>query len=172
MITDEMAGALNEHMGRELGAHVQYLAIAGYFAEEGLPELAAFFRAQAGEEHMHAMRFYQYLVDVGHPIEIPTISGARGQFASAEDAVAAALAWEEEVTRQINSLVDLARSRSDHATEAFLQWFVTEQVEEVATMGELLRVVRRAGEAQLLLVEDYVARKAAAGAGPTATATG
>lgn len=164
MITQEMASALNVHMGRELGAHVQYLAISAHFAAEGLPELAAFFAGQAGEEHTHAMRFYQYLVDVGAVVDIPQIPGARGAFDSAEAAVAAALEWEREVTRQINELVDLARSRSDHATEAFLQWFVTEQVEEVATMGELLQVVRRAGEPQLLLVEDYVARKAARGA--------
>jgi ferritin len=79
-------------------------------------------------------------------------------FASTEALVTAALAQEEQVTAWISDLVHLARDHRDLATEAFLQWFVTEQVEEVATMNELLQVVRHAGQS-LLLVEDYVVRR-------------
>jgi ferritin len=156
-----MAAALNTHMGREFSAHFQYLSLASYFDGEGLPELAAFFFAQADEEHMHAMKFLRYLLDVGAEVAIPATEAQESAFASAEEAVSRALEWELAVTRHIGDLVHLAAERRDVATQAFLQWFVTEQVEEVATMSELLQVVRRAGEANLLLVEDYVVRRTA-----------
>lgn len=146
-------------MGHELAAHLQYLAIGSYFAADGLPELSSFFFAQAAEEHDHALRFLRYIQDVGAPVAIPALEAPKGAFEGADDAVGVALRSELMVTRQINGLVDLAAARNDHSTLAFLQWFVTEQVEEVATMEELLQVVRRAGEPNLLLVEAYVTRK-------------
>jgi ferritin len=150
--------ALNAQMGRELEAHLQYLSISSWFDGEGLPELTKFFAAQAAEEHAHAMRFLAYIQDVGGPVEIPAIAAPKSSFESAEEAVAASLEWENEVTAHIHAVLDLAIERRDHATQVFLQWFVTEQVEEVSTMSELLQVTRRAGERDLLLLEDYVAR--------------
>jgi bacterioferritin B len=150
--------ALNAQMGRELEAHLQYLAISSWFDAEGLPELSRFFAAQAAEEHAHAMRFLAYVQDVGGPVAIPSLAAPKPDFESAEEAVAASLEWEEAVTAHIHRIVDLTLDTRDHATHTFLQWFVTEQVEEVATMGELLQVTRRAGEGNLLLVDDYVAR--------------
>ena len=104
------------------------------------------------------MRFLTYIQDAGGTVAIPAIAAPATGFERAEEAVAAALASEEDVTARINELVDVARAANDHATDAFLQWFVTEQVEEVSTMTELLQVTRRAGEGNLLLVEDYIAR--------------
>ena len=153
--------ALNAQMGRELEAHLQYLSISSWFDAEGLPELTKFFAAQAAEEHAHAMRFLTYIQDVGGPVEIPALAAPKPSFENAEDAVAASLAWENEVTSHIHALVDLANADNDHATQVFLQWFVTEQVEEVSTMSELLQVTKRAGEANLLLLDDYVARSVA-----------
>jgi ferritin len=157
-----VADALNAQLGRELEAHLQYLAVSSWFHAEGLPELARFFGAQAAEEHAHAMRFLGYLQDVGAGVAIPGLQAPKGSVESAEEAVALSLDWENAVTGHINALMDLAIEHADHATQAFLQWFVTEQVEEVATMSELLQVTRRAGDANLLLVEDYVARSAPA----------
>jgi ferritin len=157
-IDASVAEALNAQLGREFGAHLQYLAVSSHFDAEGLPELKGFFAAQAAEEHTHAMKFLTYLQDVGAKVEIPAMPAPRATFESAEEAVALSLDWEERVTADINAIVDLAIASRDHATQTFLQWFVTEQVEEVSTMGELLQVVRRAGEAGLLLVEDYVTR--------------
>jgi len=162
----DVAGALNVHMGREFGAHFQYLSLSGWFDGQGLPELAGFFEAQAAEEHMHAMKFWRYIQDAGAALEIPTVDAPRAAFETAEDAVRAAVQWEVAVTGHIDDLVTLSREHTDYATEAFLQWFVTEQVEEVATMTQLQQVVRRAGEAGLLLVEDYVSRRLAGGSGP------
>lgn len=161
MITQDVADALNGHMGREFGAHFQYLALSGWFDQEGLPELAGFFATQASEEHMHAMKFWRYIQDSGATLAIPAVEAPRAGFANVEDAVSAALDWEIAVTRRIDELVRLAREHHDYATETFLHWFVTEQVEEVATMTQLQQVVRRAGDANLLQVEDYVARRLA-----------
>lgn len=155
--------SLNAQLGRELEAHLQYLSISSWFDAEGLPELTKFFAAQAAEEHVHAMKFLDYVQDVGGPVVIPALAAPKPSFESAEEAVAASLEWENAVTAQIDAIMDLAIERRDHATQAFLQWFVSEQVEEVSTMSELLQVTRRAGEGNLLLLEDYVARLGTAG---------
>lgn len=162
-VAPSMIEALNVHMGRELEAHVQYLQVSSWFDGEGLPELTRFFADQAAEEHVHAMKFLAYIQDVGGPVVIPALAAPKARFESAEEAVAGALEWEHAVTGHIDDLVDHATGNRDHATQTFLQWFVTEQVEEVSTMSELLQIVRRAGEGNLLAVEDYVARSAAAG---------
>lgn len=154
--------ALNVHMGREFEAHLQYLSVSSWFDSEGLPELTKFFSAQAAEEHVHAMKFLTYVQDVGGPVVIPALSAPKPSFESAEEAVAGCLEWEVSITDHIHALVDLAMAKNDHPTQVFLQWFVTEQVEEIATMSELLQVTRRAGESNLLLLEDYVARLASA----------
>ena len=160
MATDDaVRGALCVQMGREFAAHFQYLAMSAWLEEQGLPEMASFFARQADEEHVHAMKFFRFVLDTGGPVEIPGQDAPVATFASAEALVAAALAQEEQVTAWIGELVHLAREHRDLAAEAFLQWFVTEQVEEVATMTELLQVVRHAGTS-LLLVEDYVVRRA------------
>ena len=108
------------------------------------------------------MKFLVYLQEAGGPGTIPGREAPKGTVENVEEAVAAALDSENEVTARINDLVNMARGADDYATEVFLQWFVTEQVEEVSTMTELLQITRRAGENGLLLVEDYIARSASA----------
>lgn len=158
LISQKMNDAINAQIGREFGAMLQYVAIASYFAVEGLPRLAAHFYRQADEEREHAMKFVHYVVDAGGRVTIPTVSGTKSTFAGAEEAVKLSLDWEVEVTKQIHALVDLAVQEKDHTTQQFLQWFVEEQLEEVSSMDQLLNVVRRAGP-QLLFVEDYLARE-------------
>ena len=164
-IESAVVDALNAQMGRELEAHLQYLAVSSWFDAEGLPELTRFFADQAAEEHQHAMKFLAFIQDVGGSVAIPSLNGPKATFESAEEAVALSLDWENSVTAHIDAAMDLAVEKNDHATQVFLQWFVTEQVEEVKTMSELLQIVRRAGDRNLLLVEDYVARSAGAGGG-------
>lgn len=159
LISQKLNDAINAQIGREFGASLQYLAIAAYFDGESLPQLAKHFYRQADEERDHAMRFARYLIDAGAPVAIPTVSAPKGRFAGAEEAVKLSLEWEQEVTRQIHAILDLAIKESDHTTQNFLQWFVEEQLEEVSSMEKLLSVVRRAGEGGLLLVEDYLARE-------------
>jgi len=162
LISEKMNAALNEQVGHEFGASLQYVAIAAYFDSDNLPELAAHFYRQADEERDHAMRLVNYVVDAGGKVAIPAVPAPKSGFASAEEAVKLSVDWELTVTKQINALVDLAIKETDHTTQNFLQWFVTEQLEEVSSMERLLSMIRRA-VANLLFVEDYLARQGGGG---------
>src|SRR5579864_871993 len=157
-----MNAAINGQIGREFAASLEYVSIASGFASAGLTELAKHFYRQAEEERDHAMRFVKYVVDAGGKVAIPAIPAPKSAFAGAEEAVRNSLEWEVTVTKHINALVDLAIQETDHTTQNFLQWFVTEQLEEVSSMETLLSVVRRAGESGLLTVEAMLARTAPA----------
>jgi bacterioferritin B len=127
--------------------------------------LAAHFRKQAEEEKEHALRFIQFLLDAGARVEIPGVPAPQASFAAAAEAVKLSLEQEERVTAQINTLVSTAKAESDYTSDNFLQWFVKEQLEEVSSMDQLLRVVQRADEENLLRVEDYLAREKGRGTG-------
>ena len=157
LISKKVNAAINQQIGNEFGASLQYVDIASYFAAEGLLELSAFFYKQAEEERDHAMRFVKFVVDSGGRVEIPEIAAPKNIFKGVADAVELSLKWETEVTEQINSLVELAVKEKDHITQNFLQWFLKEQLEEFSTMDTLLKVAQRAGQ-NVLLVEEYVAR--------------
>jgi ferritin len=159
LASDKLIAAFNEQVGNELGASHQYIAIASYFDRENLPELSRFFFRQAEEERDHAMKFVHFVNDVEGVVEIPQVAAPKCDFASAEEAVSLSLDWENEVTQQIYRLVDLAREGSNHIAQRFLDWFVTEQLEEVNTMSTLLGIVQRAGDRDLLHVEEYLARE-------------
>jgi ferritin len=159
LISESMNAAVNEQIGNEFSASLQYVSIAAHFAAETLPELAGHFYKQADEERGHAMRFVKYVVDAGGRVEIPAIPTPKADFKSVEEAVQISLEQEKTVTQQINDLVELSLKESDHITHNFLAWFLTEQLEEVSGMGDLLKVVQRAGEDNLLFVEDYLARR-------------
>ena len=158
LLKQPMVDALNGQVVEEFGATAQYIAISLYFEDETLPELAKYFYAQAMEEHEHAMKLLRYISEAGNKPIVPGTKDPKNHFETAEEAVQLALDQEMKVTDQINNLVDLAIKENDHLTRQFLQWFVTEQLEEVSTMSDLLSVVKRAGETNLLLVEDYLAR--------------
>ena len=157
--SQDLITAFNGQVGHEMGASMLYVSIAAYFDSEDLDQLGAFFYRQADEERDHAMRFVRYVVDAGGRLEMPAIPAPVHEFASAEAAVAMALASEETVTQQIYDLVEIAQKDRDHIAHRFLDWFVNEQFEEVATMNALLSVLRRAGDDNLLQVEDYLARR-------------
>lgn len=158
LMSKDMNGALNEQIGHEFAASMQYVAIAAHFDCEGLPQLAAHFYRQANEEREHAMRFVKFVIDAGGRVEIPAVPAARSAFSSAEEAVQMSLDREMKVTKQINELMDRAIKENDHITRNFLGWFVEEQLEEVSSMDTLLNMVRRAGEKGLLFVENYLAQ--------------
>ena len=158
MASEKLIAKMNEQIGNEIGASLQYISIASYFEGESLPELAGFFYRQADEERDHAMRFVKFILDVDGRVRIPDIPAPKGEFQTAEEAVKLSVDWEKEVTRQIYGLVEIAQGDSDYISVRFLDWFVNEQREEVSTMSSLLDVVRRAGPEGLLHVEDYVVR--------------
>jgi ferritin len=160
---------LNEQIGYEFGASQQYVAAAVYYDNETLPRLAAFFYAQAIEERNHAMMMVRYLMDADAPVVIPGIEAPRSSFRDIVEPVQVALEQEKRVTEQINGLAALAREHSDYSSEQFMQWFIKEQIEEVASMSDLLRIVGRSRE-NPLFAEDFLAREQPASQAADATA--
>ena len=158
MAAPRFAEQLNAQIGNELAAHNQYLACAVYYDAQTMPQMAAFFYAQALEERDHAMMMVQYLLDTDADVAIPGVEAPQTGFADVVAPVALALAQEKRVTEQINGLLRIAREEFDFASEQFLQWFIKEQVEEVATMTDLLAVVTR-NKDDLEDIEEYVARE-------------
>jgi ferritin len=156
LISRDLATAINEQIGREFGASMQYISIAAYFHQRHLKLLSKLFFAQAEEEKQHAMKFVQYLLDTKGGLEIPAIAAPTATFATAAEAVGAALQWEEQVTAQITGLMDIAVKQNDYLAQSFLQWFIDEQLEEVSKMDNLLGVIRQSGEKNLLMVEAYL----------------
>ena len=163
LANEKLIQAFNQQVGNEMGASMQYIAIASYFDSETLPELAKFFYRQSEEERIHAMKFVKFINDVGGQVRIPDLPAPTSDFTSAEAAVAQALSWEEEVTRQIYDLVEIAKADKNYVGVRFLDWFVEEQLEEVTSMNDLLAVIRRAGPDRLLFVEEYLSRQGRAG---------
>lgn len=151
--------ALNEHIGREFAAQQQYIAIAVYFDDLTLPQLAAHFYRQALEERNHAMMMVKYLLDRNQTATIPGVDPPKTSFKDAVEPVALALTQEQTVTRQISALMGLARGESDYVAEEFLQWFLKEQLEEESSMSDLLDTVKRASETNILLAEAFLARE-------------
>ena len=160
-------GLLDEQVRSELGASQQYLAIAVYFDGADLPQLAKLFYRQSVEERNHAMMLVQYYIDRGVPVEIPAIEAVRNAFETPRDALGLALDLERAVTEQFGRLAGTARDEGDHLGEQFVQWFLKEQVEEVALMTTLVRIAERAG-ADLFHLEDFVAREIAMSTGDPA----
>ncbi len=149
---------LNTQIGNELAAHNQYLACAIYYDALTMPQMATFFYDQALEERGHALMMVQYLLDTDSDVELPGVAAPRSGFDGLVAPVQLALDQEKLVTEQINTLLRIAREESDFASEQFMQWFIKEQVEEVATMSDLLAVVSRNKE-DIADIEEYVARE-------------
>jgi ferritin len=157
-VAEKFAEALNEQIANEFAASMQYVGAAVSYDNQTLPRLATFFYRQAEEERTHAMMMVQYLLDTDEEVKVPDIKAQQTRFDDALAPVTMALEQERRVGEEINALFALARETGDYRGEQFMQWFVKEQVEEVALMQDLLNVVERSKE-NLLLAEDYIARE-------------
>lgn len=149
---------LTEQIGHEFAASQQYIAIAVWFDQQALPQLAARFYAQAVEERNHAMMIIQYLMDRESQVTIPGVPAVRNDFSSVTEPLDLALAQERQVTAQFEALIALAREERDYLGEQFMHWFLKEQVEEVSSMATLLQVAHRVGD-NVMLLEDFLARE-------------
>ncbi|GAA2123852.1 ferritin [Nocardioides bigeumensis] len=158
MVAARFAEQLNTQIGHELAAHNQYLSCAVYYDALTMPQMAAFFYGQALEERDHALMMVQYLLDTDADVLIPGVEAPVPAFDDVVAPVSLALAQEKRVTEQINALLRTAREEGDFASEQFMQWFIKEQVEEVATMSDLLAVVTRNRD-DIEDIEEYVARE-------------
>ncbi len=158
MADKNFAEALNRQIGNELAAAQQYMAAAVYYDAETLPQLAGYFYRQALEERNHAMMMVQFLIDTDQQAVIPGVEAPKMDFADIVAPVAMALEQEKRVGAEIDELFKLARESGYFQGEQFLQWFLKEQVEEVASMTDLLAVVERAMD-DPLHGEEYLARE-------------
>lgn len=151
-------GLLADQIRHEFNAEHQYIAIAVWFDNADLPQLAKRFYAQAVEERNHAMMIVQYFLDRDINIDLSGIDAAKSKFENPREAIALALTQEKTVTDQIVRLASTAREEGDYLGEQFMQWFLKEQVEEVANMNTLLNITDRAG-ANLFDLENFIARE-------------
>jgi ferritin len=160
---------LNEQIGYEFAASQQYVAIAVHYDAETLPRLAAFFFRQAVEERNHAMMMIQYLLDAGADPVVPGVEAPRTSFGDIVEPVNLALDQERRVSEQVAALAKVARDEGDYASEQFMQWFIKEQVEEVSSMSDLLKVVERA-QGDPWRAEEFLQREAIGDGGTDPTA--
>ena len=158
MASERFVDALNAQIAREFAAAHQYVAIGTYYSAETFPQLAKFFYDQAEEEREHAMKMVNYLVDRGFEPEIGAVEAPRKAFGDHVEPIRLALEQEKTVTIRISELFEIARETRDYASEQFIQWFLEEQVEEEASIGDLLAVAERTRTVPMLL-EEYLARE-------------
>lgn len=138
MISKKLEQALNKHMSEELFSAYLYFAMSAYFQTASLDGFGSWMRCQALEELSHTSKFYGYILERGGKPELMKIDAPKNSWDSSLNVFEEALSHEEKITSLINGLVDIASEEKDHATGIFLQWFVTEQVEEEATSGKIV----------------------------------
>jgi bacterioferritin B len=158
MPSPAFVGLVNEQIGHELAAQHQYLAIAIHFDAETLPRLRDWFYRQAVEERNHGMMLVQYLLDAGEQPKIPPVPAPHSDFQDIVAPIDLALRQERGVTEQFNALMGQARQDGDFTSEQFLTWFLKEQIEEVASMSDLLAIAKRAKD-NPLWIEEYLGRE-------------
>ena len=137
MISDKMCKALNNQVNAELFSSYLYLGMSSWFSERSLSGFASWMRVQAQEELSHGMKIYDYILERGGKVELGAITQPESVWESPVAVVKEVVNHEAKVTGLINDLVDVALDERDHAANIFLQWFVSEQVEEEASVGEV-----------------------------------
>lgn len=172
MFSKKLLDAMNEQMKNEFASAYLYLAMAGYFQAEDLPGFANWMRVQALEELTHGEKFFHFICDAAGRTDVRAIETPQNSYMSPLDCFKAGLKHENFVTASINNLVDLARKDNNHAAEIFLQWFVTEQVEEEANFSLIVKKLERIGDDGngLLRLDEELAQRVFVP--PAATAAG
>jgi ferritin len=146
MVNQKIQDAFNEQINAEIYSSYLYLSMAAYFASINLEGFATWMRVQAQEELIHAMKFFDYLKERGGVVNLKAIDGPPTRWDSPLAAFQEAYRHEQKVTGLINNLVDISIQERDHASNAFLQWFVTEQVEEEASADAVVQNLKLAGD--------------------------
>lgn len=157
--------AFNRHVNRELFSSYLYLSMAAWCEAEGLRGFSHWMRRQSEEETQHVMKFFDFVLDRGGRVHLHSIEAPTREWSSPLDVFRAAYEHEQEVSQHINELVDAVIESRDHAANVFLQWFVTEQVEEEANIADIvsrLELVGDEGRGILLIDQELAARSAVA----------
>ena len=146
MLEAKMQGALNKQINAELYSSYLYLSMAAWFEAQTLKGFAHWMRVQAKEEHAHAMKFFDYVLERGAKVELKAIDAPPKSWKNPLDAFKAVAAHEAKVTGMINALADQAQGIRDHATGTMLHWFISEQVEEEANAAEVVAKLEMIGD--------------------------
>lgn len=146
MLSEKMNQALNDQIKWELYSGYLYLSMSAHLSHMGLSGFSSWMRYQAQEELLHGMKFYDYLNERGGKVELQQVEAPQSSWNTALEIFEQALEHEQLVTKRINDLVDVAMAERDHATNIFLQWFVTEQVEEEDNVGDIVNKLRLVGD--------------------------
>lgn len=165
MMTPSLTAALNDQLKHELYSSYLYLAMSAYCDSQNLPGFAHWMRLQADEEREHAMKFYDFILDRDARVALQQIAQPPQDFGSPLNVFEQVLAHEQEVTSLIEQLYRKATAEQDHATQVFLEWFITEQVEEEKTATLILETLKLAGDSKvalLMLDRELGARSAGA----------
>lgn len=151
----KMMNAFNEQIKNEFYSAYMYLSMSAYFADLGLPGFATWMRVQAKEEVTHATKMYDYVLSRGGKIALQPIDAPPVSWKNPLAVMEAGLEHERFVTRKLNELTDLAVKEKDHASQIFLSWYITEQVEEEQSFGDIVHALKLIkGEGQGLLMMD------------------
>lgn len=161
---EAVLAGLNRQISSEFAAEFTYLNMAGWFDNQSFTGFSAFMEKQAAEEREHALRIYQYVLDRNGRVGIGSVDGVPNDFDSPADAFHTALANEESVSESIKTLYELAVEARDRSTATFLEWFLTEQIEEEKTFDDIVRRVELAADdpAALLMLDIELGGKAGA----------
>ena len=145
MLTKKVEAAMNDQLQKELESAYVYLGMSAYCESESLPGMAAWFRRQFEEEQQHAFKFYDFIIDRDGRVDLKPLGSAPTSYGSPLAVFETALEHERKVTAAINGLYDLVSREKDFASQALLDWFATEQVEEEKTVGQIVDDLKRIG---------------------------
>ena len=170
MITEKMEDALNGQLNAELYSAYLYMSMTAYFKAVNLDGFANWMLCQAQEELSHSMKFYDFIISRGGRVELTQVDAPPAEWGSPLAVFEATLEHEQKVTGLINDLVELALEEHDHASNIFLQWFVSEQVEEEENVGGVLEQMKLMGEAKggLFMMDRELAKRSVGGGAETA----
>lgn len=146
MLKPQMEAALNEQINREMFSAYLYMSMSAYADRQGLKGISKWFMVQYHEEMVHAMKIYEYIADQGGKIALGAIQKPDSEFGTALNLFEKALEHELYITNSINELADLAISLKDFATKTFLDWYITEQVEEEKNANEIIQTLKMIGD--------------------------
>ena len=167
MLSPKMQKVLNTHLNEEFYSSYLYLSMAAYFESKNLKGFANWMRVQSTEEQMHGMKFFNFILQKGGKVSLAQINVPKLAWKNLKEVFADTLKHEQKITGLINKLVETAISEKDYATHTFLQWFVTEQVEEEANVEEIIQKIDMIGDNKsgLYMLDNELGARVAAPAG-------
>lgn len=163
MISKKIEKALNEQINREFASAYLYLAMSVAATEKGFKGAAKWFRIQFQEEQVHALKLYDYVLSQGAVVQLEAIEKPKGQYNSLLDMFELTLKHEQYITKSLNDLMHLAVEEKDYASQALLQWYITEQVEEEANDMDVITMLKMAGSSvgTQLMIDKQLGKRAA-----------